>query len=63
MAKPDLVICPECRAVYERQMEKLVTWHQGSFECTCGYALAHWGSLIVPKFIKLKAHRSDPQTP
>jgi hypothetical protein len=54
MAKPEIVICPDCWAVYERQMERLPAWNEGSFECTCGYALAHWGSPIVPKFIKLK---------
>jgi hypothetical protein len=54
MAKPVIVICPGCWAVYERVTEKLPAWQEGSFECTCGYALAHWGGSIVPKFAKLK---------
>jgi hypothetical protein len=54
MAKPQVVICPDCSAIYERQLETLPERHEGSFECTCGYVLSYWGSSNVPKFIKLK---------
>jgi hypothetical protein len=54
MPKPDIVICPSCWAVYERIVERLPEWQEGSFECTCGYALAHWGTYNALKFIKLK---------
>jgi hypothetical protein len=54
MAKPEIIICPDCWAVYERQMEKLPAMDEHYFECTCGYVLAYWGSSIVPRFVKLK---------
>jgi len=52
--KPDIVICPNCSAVYERVSETAAKRQEGAFECSCGYALASWGGKVFPKFIKLK---------
>jgi hypothetical protein len=41
---------------YERRIEKLPAWNEGSFECDCGYVLERWGSPIIPVFIKLRAN-------
>jgi hypothetical protein len=54
MEKPDIVICPNCMAIYERFSETGAKWQEGYFECSCGYTLAAWGGKVFPRFIKLK---------
>jgi hypothetical protein len=31
-----------------------LSWNEGSFECTCGYVMAYWGSSLIPVSIQLK---------
>jgi lysyl-tRNA synthetase class I len=54
MAKPTIVTCPSCGAVYERRIEKLPVRDQDSFECTCGHTPERWSSSAFPIFLKIK---------
>jgi lysyl-tRNA synthetase class I len=54
MAKPTIVTCEKCGAVYKREIHKLPARDQDSFECTCGHTIERWSSSTFPVFRKIK---------